>query len=149
MYEDGDIRKQLYTKNENDNMVLKYAGKEGGSPKETNIPLIRISEMYLNRAEAIAHSAKFEGLPTVMIESLIMGKLIVATDCPTGPREILDNGQTGLLTPVGNAEALAEALHRILTDESLQAAILAHAKEYKQQFLFNHAGKLFDEVIHS
>ena len=78
-----------------------------------------------------------------------MGKLIVATDCPTGPREILDNGQAGLLTPVGNTEALAEALHRILTDESLQAAILAHAKEYKQQFLFNHAGKLFDEVIHS
>jgi glycosyltransferase involved in cell wall biosynthesis len=104
---------------------------------------------WIAHAKAIAHSAKFEGLPTVMIESLIMGKLIVATDCPTGPREILDNGQAGLLTPVGNAEALAEALHRILTDESLQAAILAHAKEYKQQFLFNHAGKLFDEVIHS
>ena len=104
---------------------------------------------WIAHAKAIAHSAKFEGLPTVMIESLIMGKLIVATDCPTGPREILDNGQAGLLTPVGNAEALAEALHCILTDESLQAAILAHAKEYKQQFLFNHAGKLFDEVIHS
>ena len=104
---------------------------------------------WIAHAKAIAHSAKFEGLPTVMIESLIMGKLIVATDCPTGPREILDNGQAGLLTPVGNAEALAEALHRILTDERLQAAILAHAKEYKQQFLFNHAGKLFDEVIHS
>jgi glycosyltransferase involved in cell wall biosynthesis len=103
---------------------------------------------WIAHAKAIAHSAKFEGLPTVMIESLIMGKLIVATDCPTGPREILDNGQAGLLAPVGNAEALAEALHRILTDESLQAAILAHAKEYKQQFLFNHAGKLFDEVIH-
>ena len=104
---------------------------------------------WIAHAKAIAHSAKFEGLPTVMIESLIMGKLIVATDCPTGPREILDNGQAGLLTPVGNAEALAEAVHRILTDESLQAAILAQAKEYKQQFLFNHAGKLFDEVIHS
>ena len=62
MYEDGDIRKQLYTKNENDNMVLKYAGKEGGSPKETNIPLIRISEMYLNRAEAIAHGASVSGV---------------------------------------------------------------------------------------
>ena len=83
-----------------------------------------------------------------MIESLIMGKLIVATDCPTGPREILDDGKAGLLTPVGDAEALAEALHRVLTDESLQATILAHAKEYKQQFLFDHAGKLFDEVIH-
>jgi glycosyltransferase involved in cell wall biosynthesis len=82
-----------------------------------------------------------------MIESLIMGKLIVATDCPTGPCEILDNGKVGLLTPVGDASALAEALHRVLTDDNLQASILAYAKEYKQQFLFDHAGKLFDEVI--
>lgn len=104
---------------------------------------------WIAKAKAIAHSAKFEGLPTVMIESLIMGKLIVATDCPTGPREILDNGKAGLLTPVGDAVALAEALHRILTDGDLQTIILTHAKEFKQKFLFDHVGKLFDEILHS
>ena len=62
MYEDGDIRQQLYTKNGNDNMVLKYSGKEGGSPRETNIPILRISEMYLNRAEAIANGAVISGV---------------------------------------------------------------------------------------
>lgn len=61
MYEDGDIRQQLFTKNGNDNMVLKYSGKEGGSPKETNIPILRLSEMYLNRAEAIANGASISG----------------------------------------------------------------------------------------
>lgn len=61
MYEDGDIRQQLFKKNANDNMVLKYSGKEGGSPKETNIPILRISEMYLNRAEAIANGASVSG----------------------------------------------------------------------------------------
>lgn len=61
MYEDGDIRQKLYTKNGNDNMVLKYSGKEGGAPKETNIPLLRISEMYLNRAEAISNGASISG----------------------------------------------------------------------------------------
>ena len=103
---------------------------------------------WIARAKAIAHSAKFEGLPTVMIESLIMGKLIVATDCPTGPREILDQGLAGLLTPVGDAAKMAESLHRLLTDNMLQSSVLARANEYKQQFLFDHAGKLFDEVIH-
>ena len=103
---------------------------------------------WIARAKAIAHSAKFEGLPTVMIESLIMGKLIVATDCPTGPREILDQGLAGLLTPVGDAAKMAESLHRLLTDNMLQASVLARANEYKQQFLFDHARKLFDEVIH-
>ena len=103
---------------------------------------------WIAHAKAIAHSAKFEGLPTVMIESLIMGKPIVATDCPTGPREILDQGRAGLLTPVGDAAKMAEALHQLLTDEALQTAVLARANEYKHQFLFEHAGKLFDEVIH-
>lgn len=103
---------------------------------------------WIAHAKAIAHSAKFEGLPTVMIESLIMGKLIVATDCPTGPREILDQGRAGLLTPVGDAAKLAESLHQILTDNTLQTSLLTHANEYKHQFLFDHAGRLFDEVIH-
>lgn len=62
MYEDGDIRQQLFTKNGNDNMVLKYSGKEGGSPRETNIPILRISEMYLNRAEAISNGASVSGV---------------------------------------------------------------------------------------
>ena len=103
---------------------------------------------WIAHAKAIAHSAKFEGLPTVMIESLIMGKLIVATDCPTGPREILDQGRAGLLTPVGDAAKLAESLHQVLTDNTLQTSLLTHANEYKHQFLFDHAGRLFDEVIH-
>ena len=103
---------------------------------------------WIAHAKAIAHSAKFEGLPTVMIESLIMGKLIVATDCPTGPREILDQGRAGLLTPVGDVAKMAESLHRLLSDNALQTSVLARANEYKQQFLFDHAGKLFDEVIH-
>lgn len=103
---------------------------------------------WIAHAKAIAHSAKFEGLPTVMIESLIMGKLIVATDCPTGPREILDQGRAGLLTPVGDAAKLAESLHQVLTDNTLQTSLLTHANEYKHQFLFDHAGRLLDEVIH-
>jgi glycosyltransferase involved in cell wall biosynthesis len=103
---------------------------------------------WIAHAKAIAHSAKFEGLPTVMIESLIMGKLIVATDCPTGPREILDQGRAGLLTPVGDAAKLAESLHQALTDNTLQTSLLTHANEYKHQFLFDHAGRLFDKVIH-
>ena len=103
---------------------------------------------WIAHAKAIAHSAKFEGLPTVMIESLIMGKLIVATDCPTGPREILDQGRAGLLTPVGDAAKLAESLHQVLTDNTLQTSLLTHANEYKHQFLFDHAGRLFDEVTH-
>lgn len=102
---------------------------------------------WIWHASAIAHSAKMEGLPTAMIESLILDKLIVATDCPTGPREILDDGKAGLLTPVGDEQAMAQALHQLLTDKELQKTLHQHILQHKNLFLFESTGKLFDEVI--
>lgn len=61
LYEAGDIRLNLFAKNENDNLILKYAGKAGSVPRETNIPVLRLSEMYLNRAEAISKGASVSG----------------------------------------------------------------------------------------
>jgi hypothetical protein len=61
LYEAGDIRLSLFEKNENDNLILKYKGKEGSVPRETNVPILRLSEMYLNRAEAILNGASISG----------------------------------------------------------------------------------------
>ena len=62
LYEDGDIRAGLFFKNENDNFTSKYKGKAGAVPYETNVPIIRLSEMYLNRAEAIVNGATISGV---------------------------------------------------------------------------------------
>ncbi len=75
---------------------------------------------WIKQSSLLVHSAKFEGLPTVLIEGLMLDKLMVASDCPTGPREILDNGQAGLLVPVGDAPAFADAIYQLLTDSSMQ-----------------------------
>ena len=62
LYEEGDLRLQLFNKNENDWLTVKYAGKAGAVPRETNVPVIRLSEMYLNRAEAISNGANVGGI---------------------------------------------------------------------------------------
>lgn len=62
LFEDGDIRQQLYKQNENDWFCVKYVGKEGANPRQTNVPIIRLSEMYLNRAEAIINGASVSGV---------------------------------------------------------------------------------------
>jgi glycosyltransferase involved in cell wall biosynthesis len=61
-------------------------------------------------AGAFALSSAWEGLPTVLIEALAAGARVVSTDCPSGPREILQNGRLGTLVPVGDADKLARAL---------------------------------------
>jgi len=65
---------------------------------------------YLIRAGVFVLSSRWEGLPGVLIEALYCGTPLVATDCPSGPREILADGQYGQLVPVGDATALAHAI---------------------------------------
>ena len=71
---------------------------------------------YLARAKMFVLSSVHEGLPTVLIEALALGKPIVSTDCRSGPREILQNGAYGRLVPVGNAESLADAIEGELAE---------------------------------
>src|SRR6185295_775946 len=64
---------------------------------------------WLMRARVAVCSSIYEGLCNAIIEALGCGTPVVSTDCPFGPREILQNGKFGTLVPLGDAEALASA----------------------------------------
>lgn len=69
---------------------------------------------HFARARLVVLSSRHEGFPNVLIEALAHGCPIVATDCPTGPAEVIDNPEVGLLARVGDAEDLAEAITKAL-----------------------------------
>lgn len=61
-------------------------------------------------ASVFAMTSRWEGLGFVLIEALACGTPVVATDCPSGPAEILQNGRYGHLVPVGDDTRVADAL---------------------------------------
>jgi len=65
---------------------------------------------YMARASVFVLSSLWEGLPNVLIQAMVCGTPVVATDCPSGPREILEDGRYGNLVPPGDPKQLAEAI---------------------------------------
>lgn len=82
---------------------------------------------YMKRADVFVLSSVREGLPTALIEAMALGTPVVATDCETGPREILRNGQLGRLVNVGDAGMLAEAIVKAI----LERGPKVHVNELK------------------
>lgn len=81
---------------------------------QTNLPA------WLNKCDVFVCSSAWEGLGNVVAESLALGKPIVSTDCISGPRYILEEGQFGDIVPVGDFKALAEKITAKLKSDTPQ-----------------------------
>jgi len=65
---------------------------------------------YIKQADLFILSSKYEGLPNVLLESIVLKKMIISSACPTGPKEILLDGKAGLLFKVGNYIELSQKI---------------------------------------
>jgi len=93
--------------------------KELGLEQDVSLPgFVMNPYAYMARASLFVLSSRWEGLPTVLIEALCCDTPVVSTDCPSGPREILRDGQYGQLAPVGEADALARAIETTLAGKT-------------------------------
>ena len=95
-------------------------------------------------------SSRFEGMPNALAEAMSLGLSVIATDCPTGPRELIENEEDGFLVPVDDIEALAQAMQRLMQDEKMRAGLgQVAAKKMKAYDIISIAGvweKAFNEV---
>jgi glycosyltransferase involved in cell wall biosynthesis len=71
---------------------------------------------YVARSALLVMSSDFESLSNVVIEAMAVGTPVIATDCPSGPSEALNNGRYGTLVPVGDADRLAAAILKVLRE---------------------------------
>lgn len=69
---------------------------------------------YMRMARLLVLSSLHEGLPNVLIQAMALGTPVVATDCPSGPAEILEQGRFGPLVAIGDTDALSSAITSML-----------------------------------
>lgn len=79
----------------------------------------------LKRAALVVQASRREGFGNVLIEAMAAGVPVVATDCPVGPRVILQGGRAGMLVPPDDPAALAAAIRQVLGDPGLAARLRA------------------------
>ena len=100
------------------NSLLRLA-RERGVAADVDLPGVTGNPYPAMRAAAVlVLTSRFDALPGVLIEALALGTPIVATDCPSGPREILRGGRYGELVPVGDAAGVAAAILRVIDGRS-------------------------------
>lgn len=103
---DGDERKEL------ENLV-----KSLGIEKEiVFLGTQKNPYIWMKNAKMFIHSSHREGFGMVIVEAMITNGKVISSDCPVGPREILDNGNSGILVEVGNVKEMQEAIYKLLTD---------------------------------
>ena len=85
---------------------------------------------FYKTADLFVLSSDYEGFGNVIVEALACGTPVVSTDCPSGPGEILDGGRFGRLVPVGDAGAMAEAIHAALNAPANCDALKRRAADF-------------------
>jgi len=123
---------------------LRALARELGVASQVDLPGFTLNPYaYMARAAVFVLSSAWEGLPLVPAEAMACGCPVVSTDCPSGPAEILEGGVYGPLVPVGDHEAMANAIASMLDQPPDRERLRARAAEFSVE----RAAKLYLDLI--
>ena len=87
-------------------------------------------ERVLPKGLCFVSSSLYEGLPNAVLEAMALGLPVISTDCPCGgPAEVIRDGENGLLVPIGDAEAIADAVNRLVEDRTFAERLGTEARK--------------------
>lgn len=103
--------------------------------------------LWMKNAQLFVHSTHKEGFGMVIVEAMIANGLVISSDCPVGPREILENGKSGILVKMQNIDEMRKAIKTLLKDTELQLQKRKLAKERVKDFSIEFNYKKLKDII--
>jgi len=104
-------------------------------------------EVVLRTAQIFALSSRYEGFPNALLEAMALGVACVATDCRSGPADIIRHGVDGLLVPSEDVAALAAAIKSLMDDDVLRAELATRAIEVRERFSVDRIAAQWDALF--
>ena len=104
---------------------------------------------WVETVDVFVLSSEFEGWANVIMEAMAAGLPVVSFDCPFGPREMIEDGESGILVENGSVDALAEAVLRVVKDEDLQRRLGAAAARTSERFAMETVAAQWEAVAAS
>ena len=94
------------------------------------------------------NSSDYEGMSNAMLEAMAIGLPVVCTDCPIGgAAAVIENGENGMLVPVGDAPALAEAICSVLEDRELSERLTDNSVKIKERLSLGNVARKWMELL--
>lgn len=128
--------------------LLALSKKLNLSKHVTFVGRINNPKKFYQMADIFILSSDYEGLPNVLIEALAFGCKIISSDCPSGPREILENGKWGKLVPVRNHIRLANAIKEVYKKNLFKNSNI-RAKDFSIKKIGFEYEKMFNEILNN
>lgn len=102
---------------------------------------------YIKASDIFVHTCLLEGFGNVIVEAMSCGVPVIATNCPYGPGEIINNGQNGILVPMNDEKALSKDIGSLLRDEKRRAEISLQAYQRALYFSVDRMVKSYEEFF--